>query len=107
MHEADAAFLELKRVMSTAPVLAPLTQKEPMLMYIATTNRVISVVLVVEHREEGKEQPVQRPVYYLSEVLSQSKQNYLKEQTMSRMSPRGGVKRRLTLFLFRGLIIAE
>ena len=32
----------------------------------------------------------------------------VKEQTMSQMSPRGGgVNRRLTLFLFRGLIIAE
>ena len=30
-----------------------------------------------------------------------------KEQTMSRMSPRGGVNRRLKLFLFRGLINAE
>ncbi|KAK1664246.1 hypothetical protein QYE76_052405 [Lolium multiflorum] len=49
---------------------------EPMLLYIAATNRVVSVVLVVERKEAGKEQPVQRPVYYLSEVLSQSKQNY-------------------------------
>ena len=31
----------------------------------------------------------------------------LKEQTMPEMSPRGGVNRRLTLFLIRGLIIAE
>jgi diketogulonate reductase-like aldo/keto reductase len=37
---------------------------------------VVSVVLLVERKEAGKEQPVQRPVYYLSEVLSQSKQNY-------------------------------
>ena len=52
--EADAAFLDLKRVMSTAPVLAPPPAKEPMLMYIAATSRVVSVVLVVERREEGK-----------------------------------------------------
>ena len=45
-------------------------------MYIAATNRVVSVVLVVERKEEGKEQAVQCLVYYLSEVLSQSKQNY-------------------------------
>ena len=31
----------------------------------------------------------------------------LKEQTTSRISPRGGVNKRLTLFLIRGLIIAE
>ena len=45
-------------------------------MYIAASNRVVSVVLVVERDEAGKQRPVQRPVYYLSEVLSQSKQNY-------------------------------
>jgi hypothetical protein len=31
---------------------------------------------MVEHTEEGKELPVQRLVYYLSEVLTLSKQNY-------------------------------
>ena len=50
--------------------------KEPMLLYIATTSRVVSTVIVVERKEEGKALPVQRPVYYLSEVLSTSKQNY-------------------------------
>jgi hypothetical protein len=33
-------------------------------------------VIVVERTEEGKELPVQCPVYYLSEVLTLSKQNY-------------------------------
>jgi hypothetical protein len=33
-------------------------------------------VIVVERIEEGKELPVQGPVYYLSEVLTLSKQNY-------------------------------
>jgi hypothetical protein len=47
-----------------------------MLLYIAATPRVVSVVIVVEHAEEGKELPVQRPVYYLSKVLTLSKQNY-------------------------------
>ena len=73
---ADAAFKELKRAMATTPVLAPPTPGEPMLMYIAASNRVVSVVLVVEREEAGKQRSVQRPVYYLSEVLSQSKQNY-------------------------------
>jgi hypothetical protein len=47
-----------------------------MLLYIAATLRVISVMIVVERTEEGKELPVQHPVYYLSEVLALSKQNY-------------------------------
>jgi hypothetical protein len=33
-------------------------------------------MIVVERTEEGKELPVQRPVYYLSEVLTLSKRNY-------------------------------
>ncbi|KAK1693562.1 hypothetical protein QYE76_010259 [Lolium multiflorum] len=78
--QADEAFRDLKRVLSTAPILASPASMEPMLLYIAATNRVVSVVLVVERKEAGKEagkeQSVQRPVYYLSEVLSQSKQNY-------------------------------
>jgi hypothetical protein len=75
-QRADDAFNDLKRALSTAPVLAASALREPMLMYIAATPRVVSVMIVVEHNEEGKELLVQRPVYYLSEVLTLSKQNY-------------------------------
>ena len=34
------------------------------------------MAVVVERKEEGKEHPVQRPVYYVSEVLIESKQRY-------------------------------
>ena len=63
-------------MLTTPPVLAAPTPKEPMLLYIAATSRVVSTVIIVERKEEGKALPVQRPVYYLSEVLSTSKQNY-------------------------------
>jgi hypothetical protein len=55
-------------MLSTAPVLASPMPREPMLLYIAATNRVVSAVVVVEREEGGK--TVQRSVYYLSEVLS-------------------------------------
>src|SRR3954464_8774535 len=67
---------------STAPILAALLEKEPMLLYIAATNRVISAVMVVERPEKDKAQTIQRPVYYVSEVLSVSKQNYPHYQKM-------------------------
>ena len=67
---------------TTPPILAAPTPKEPMLLYITATSRVVSTVIVVEHKEEGRAQPVQRPVYYLSEVLSASKQNYPHYQKM-------------------------
>jgi hypothetical protein len=79
--QADAAFKELKQMLSTAPVLASPMPREPMLLYIAATNRVVSAVVVVEREEGGK--TVQQPVYYLSEVLSTSKQNYPHYQKMT------------------------
>jgi dsDNA-binding SOS-regulon protein len=71
--EADAAFSQLKKVLSTPPVLVAPKEREPLLLYIAATHQVVSTVLVVEQSEEGKVHGVQRPVYFLSEVLSPSK----------------------------------
>jgi hypothetical protein len=51
-------------------------EREPLLLYIAATHQVVSTVLVVEQSEEGKAHRVQRLVYFLSEVLSPSKQCY-------------------------------
>jgi hypothetical protein len=75
-QHANDAFNDLKRALSTAPILAAPAPREPMLLYIAATLQVISIVIVVERTEEGKELLVQRPVYYLSEVLTLSNQNY-------------------------------
>ena len=58
--QADNAFHELKKMLATTPILALPLSKEPMLLYVASTNRVVSAVIVVERDEEGKS--VQRPV---------------------------------------------
>jgi hypothetical protein len=52
-EEADAAFAQLKKVLSTPPVLVAPKENEPLLLYIAATHQVVSTVLVVE-RSEGK-----------------------------------------------------
>jgi hypothetical protein len=49
---------------------------EPLLLYIAATPQVVNAVFVVEREEEGKIHGYQRLVYFLSEVLSPSKQRY-------------------------------
>ena len=82
-QEADTALQSLKYLLSNPPVLAALEPQEPMLLYIAATNKVISVVTVVEHEEEGHEHNVQRPTYYLSEVLTESKQRYPHHQKLA------------------------
>jgi hypothetical protein len=79
--QADAEFKELKKMLATPPILASPLPKEPMLLYIAATNRVVSVVVVVEREVEGK--TMQRMVHYLSKVLSLSKQNYPHYQKMT------------------------
>src|SRR3954463_362602 len=43
---------------------------------MAATNRVIGIVVVVEQKEPGYEHEIQRLVYYVSEVLTESKQRY-------------------------------
>jgi hypothetical protein len=75
-EEEDVAFSQLKKVLSTPPVLVAPKEKEQLLLYIAATHQVVSTVLVVKRSNKGKVHGVQRPVYFLSEVLSPSKQCY-------------------------------
>ena len=67
--EANTAFEDLKKQLAEPPVLAAPVDKEPLLLYVAANERAVSVAIVVERKEAGKEHPVQRPVYYVSEVL--------------------------------------
>ena len=55
---------------------------EELLLYIAATTHVVSTAIVVEHPEEGHAFSVQRPVYFISEVLSESKVRYLSIQKL-------------------------
>ena len=73
---ADKVFEDLKWQLAEPPVLAALIDKEPLLLYVAANARAVSVAIVMERKEAGKEHPVQRPVYYVSEVLIESKQRY-------------------------------
>jgi hypothetical protein len=42
-------------------------------LYVTVTTQVVSAVVIVERTEEGCTLPVQRPVYYISKVLSKTK----------------------------------
>ena len=43
--KADEAFQDLKRMLSTTPVLAARAEKEPLLLYIAATSWSVSMVI--------------------------------------------------------------
>jgi hypothetical protein len=79
--EAQKAFESLKESLTTPPIMTPLVPKETLLLYIFATTNVVSTVLVAE-REEGQAYPVQRPVYYVSEVLAGAKTCYTQPQKL-------------------------
>jgi hypothetical protein len=49
---------------------------------VAATTQVVTAVIVVERTEEAHALPVQRPVYYISEVLSDIKMRYPQVQKL-------------------------
>jgi hypothetical protein len=74
--EADQALAQLKDFLSKPQVLTTPRKKEQLLLYHAVTIHVVSTAIVVERQEDGHTYPVQRPVYFVSEVLSKSKARY-------------------------------
>jgi hypothetical protein len=49
---------------------------ETLLLYIVAINRIVSTAIIVEREEVGHVYKVQRPVYFISEVLNESKTRY-------------------------------
>jgi hypothetical protein len=74
--EADQALAQLKDFLSKPPVLTAPRKNEQLLLYLAVTTHVVSTTIVVERYEDGHAYPVQRPVYFVGEVLSESKAHY-------------------------------
>jgi hypothetical protein len=80
--EAKEALGNLKALVTNAPILVPPTAGEALLIYIAATTQVVNAAIVVERREEGHALLIQRPVYFISEVLSETKVCYLQIQKL-------------------------
>jgi hypothetical protein len=74
--EAEEALGNLKALFTNTPILVPLAAGEALLIYVAATTQVVSAAIVVERREERHALLIQRPVYFISEVLSETKVRY-------------------------------
>jgi hypothetical protein len=86
--EAEQTFQELKHHLVSLPILVAPEPREPLYLYIAATVEAVSMVLVVERTTQEDQEPegpgeatgvrtIQRPVYYVSEVLHEAKTRYL------------------------------
>src|SRR3954466_955700 len=73
---ATTGLEDIKAILATNPVLAAPIISEPMLLYISATHQVVSAVLVVERETDGHKFPLQKPVYYVSTVLTPCKSRY-------------------------------
>jgi hypothetical protein len=74
--EADQALAQLKDFLSKPPVLTAPRKGEQLLLYLAATTHAVSTAIIVERQEDGHTYPVQRPIYFISEVLSESTTRY-------------------------------
>ena len=52
--EAQEALSKVKEILTKASILVPLTNGEPLLLYIMATTQVVSAALEVEQEEEGQ-----------------------------------------------------
>jgi ribonuclease HI len=87
-EEAEQAFQELKQHLVSLPILVAPEPGESLYLYITAAVEAVSMVLVVERTAQEGQEPegsgpatgvrtVQRPVYYVSEVLHEAKARYL------------------------------
>ena len=72
----------VKLLLTRPPILVPPSDRESLWLYIVATTQVVSATLVVEQEEEGHALKVQRPMYFISEVLSDSKTFYSQIQKL-------------------------
>ena len=73
---AKAGLEETKKLLASNPILAAPSVGEPMLLYISAAHQVVSAVLVIARQEEGHKFSLQKPVYYVSAVLTPCKSRY-------------------------------
>jgi hypothetical protein len=87
-EEVEQAFQELKQHLASLSILVAPEPGEPLYLYIAAAAEAISMVLVAERATQEGQKPgslgpateartVQKPVYYVSEVLHEAKAKYL------------------------------
>ena len=75
-EEAYTAFEQLKLFLTKPSIMTAPWLDETLLIYIAATSRIVSTAIGVKREEAEHAYKVQRPVYFISEVLNEPKTRY-------------------------------
>ena len=82
MEEADTAFKQLKLFLTKPPIMMVPRPEKTLPIYIAATSHVVSTAIVIEREEARYAYKVQRPIYFISDVLNESKTHYPQVQKL-------------------------
>ena len=62
--KSQVAFDSLKHYLMNAPILTPLDESKPLLLYVSTTMQALGAMLA-QHDDQGRE----REIYYINKTL--------------------------------------
>jgi hypothetical protein len=75
-QEAQEAFEELKKYLTTTPTLVAPEPHENLHLYISVISNVVSTAIIIEWGESYTNHKIQYLVYFISKVLNDSKTQY-------------------------------
>jgi hypothetical protein len=75
-QDAQDAFEDLKKYLTTPPTLVAPVPQETLQPYISAISNVVSMTIIIERGESSTNRKIQYPIYYICKVSSDSKPRY-------------------------------